>query len=108
MGFDFLIIPARVFNASLFPCHNVTKGLAGTGFVLHRLDLVRHDKLYPWKTSVEYETFWGEILLCLIFVLLFSWGCILCDTFTVPLLVICTSRLTHGAPVTHNNLVYYA
>ena len=29
-------------------------------YVLHILDLVRHDKLHPWKTSVAYGMFWGN------------------------------------------------
>ena len=31
-GFDFMNILARVFNASLCPCPNFTKGLASSGF----------------------------------------------------------------------------
>ena len=84
------------------------KGLPVLDSVVHILDLVRHDKLHPWKTSVAYEIFWGKMLLCLIFVLLLSWGCMLCDTYSVPLLVLCTSHLLHVAPMMHNHLVCYA
>ena len=33
-GFAFLNITARVFNASLFPCPNFTKGIAGSVFYI--------------------------------------------------------------------------
>ena len=76
--------------------------------VVYILDLVRHDKLHPWETSVAYETFWGGGLLCLIFVLLLSWGSMLCDTCSVPLMVLCTSHMLHVAPIMHDHLVCYA
>ena len=77
-------------------------------YIVHRLDLVRHDKLHPWKTSVAYEIFGWGVLLCLIFILLLSWGCMLCDTCSVPFLVLCTIHPLHLAPTVHNHLVYYA
>ena len=61
----------------MIPCVNyliLLKGLQMLDYVVHGLDLVQNDKLHSWKTSVAYEMFWGEILLCLIFVLLLSWG----------------------------------
>ena len=36
------------------------KGFQVLGSVVHRLDLVKHDKFHPWKTSVSYEMFWGK------------------------------------------------
>ena len=75
---------------------------------VHRLDLVWHDKLHPWKTSVSYEMFWGKNILCLIFILLFSCGYMLFDTYSVPLLVLCNIHLLHVAPTMHDHLVYYA
>ena len=35
------------------------KGLRVLDYVAHILDLVRHDKLHPWKTSVAYEILGG-------------------------------------------------
>ena len=84
------------------------KGLQVLDSVGHRLDLVRHDKLHPWKISVTYEIFWEFLILCLILILLLSWGCMLCDTCSVTLLVLCNSRLLHVAPRMHNHLVYDA
>ena len=78
------------------------------GSVVHRLDLVRHDKLHPWKTSVAYEMFWGKILLCLIFVLILSWGYMLCDTCSVPFMVLCTRHILHVAPTMQDRLVCYS
>ena len=77
-------------------------------YVVHRLDLLRHDMLHPWKISVAYEMFWGKILLCLILVMLLSWVCMLCDTCSVTFMVLCNSRILHVAPTMHNNLVCYA
>ena len=36
------------------------KGLQVRDSVVYRLDLVRYDKLYPWKTSVAYDFFGGN------------------------------------------------
>ena len=49
----------------------------------------------------------GKILLCLIFSLLLSWGCMPCDTFSVPLLVLCKNRLLHVVIMIRINLAYY-
>ena len=49
----------------------------------------------------------GEILLCLILYPLLSWGCIICDTCSVPLMFLCTIRLLHASPTMRGNLVYY-
>ena len=46
----------------MIPCVHaliLLKGLQVLDYVVHRFDLVRHDKLHPWKTSVAYEMFWG-------------------------------------------------
>ena len=75
--------------------------------VVHRLDLVRYDKLHPWKTSVVYEIFWRGDLLCLIFILLLYLGFIVFDTCSVPFLVLCTSHILHVAPTMQNHLVCY-
>ena len=94
----------------MIPCVHaliLLKGLQVLYYIVHRIDLVRHGKLYPWKTSVTSEMFWGGILLCLIFVLLLSWGFMFCDTCSVSFLVLCTSRLLHEAPTMHNNVVCY-
>ena len=94
----------------MLPCVHyliLLKGFQVLYYVVNRLYLVRHDKFHPWQTSVAYEMFLGDILLCLIFVLLLSWGCMLCDTCSVPFMVLCTSLIFHVAPTMHDNLVCY-
>ena len=97
--------------SSMLPCVHaliLLKGLKVMDSVVHRLDLVWRDKLHPWKTSVVYETFWAGVILCLVFFLLLSWGCILCDTCSVPFLVLFYIHILHVAPTIHNYLVCYA
>ena len=48
-----------------------------------------------------------KILLCLIFSPLLSWGCINCDTCSVPFLVLFTNRLLHVVTMIHGHLAYY-
>ena len=94
----------------MLPCVNdliLLKVFQVMYYVVHILDLVGHDKLHPWKTSMAYELFWGKILLCLILFPLLSWGFMFCDTCSVPLLVLCTSHILHVAPMMRDHLVYY-
>ena len=53
-GVAFLNISAGVYNSSLCPCPNYTKGMQVMDSVVYILDLVWHDKLHPWKTYVAY------------------------------------------------------
>ena len=95
----------------MLPCVHaliLLKVLQFMDYVVHILDLVRHDKLHPWKTCVAYYMFWGKMLLCLIFVLILYWVCMLCDTCSVTFMVLFTMRLLHVVPPRHNNLVFYA
>ena len=42
----------------MIPCAHaliLLKGLQVLNSVVHRLDLLRNDKLHPWKISVAYE-----------------------------------------------------
>ena len=46
----------------MIPCGHglvLINGLQVLDYAVHILDLVRNDKLHPWKTSVAYEMFWG-------------------------------------------------
>ena len=98
-------------GSSMLPCVHaiiLLKGLQVMHSIVNRRYLVWRDKFHPWKISVAYEMFWKKIILCLIFVLLLSWGCMICDTCSVPLLVMCTSHLIHVAPTMHDHLVCYA
>ena len=76
--------------------------------VVYILNLMRNYKLNPLKTYVAYEMFWGEVILCLIFVLILSWGCIICDTCSVPFMVLYSSHIIHVAPMIQDHLVCYA
>ena len=51
--------------------------------------------------------FWEKTLLCLIFSLLLSWGFMLCDICSAPLMVLYTSRLLHVAPTMRGQMFYY-
>ena len=75
-------------------------------YALNRWDTVRLDKLHPWKKSVAYYYCWEKNLLYLIFSPLLSWGCTLCDTSSVPLLVLCIIRLLRVVPTMRSHLVY--
>ena len=82
----------------MLPCVHaliLLEGFQVLDSVVNILDLVRNDKLHPWKTSVTYEMLWEKNLLCLIFALLLSWGCIINDTCSVPFLVLCLSLYSH-------------
>ena len=48
-----------------------------------------------------------NIILCLIVSPLLSWGCMNCDTCSVPLLVLCTRRIIQVVPMMRGHLVYY-
>ena len=94
----------------MLPCVHaliLLKGLKVLDYAVHRFDLVRHDKLNPWKTSVAFKIFWEKILLCLIFVLLLSWGCMLCDTCSVPFMVLCTGCIIYVDSTMRDHLVHW-
>ena len=95
----------------MLPCVRaliLLNGFQVLDYVVHLLDLVRRDKLYPWKTYVAYEMFWGGVLICLIFALLFSWECMIFDNCSVPFMVLCTIHIIHVVPTMHNHLVCHA
>ena len=49
-------------GSSMLTCDHfliLLKGFYVLHSVVHILDLLRDDKFHPWKTSVEYEIFWG-------------------------------------------------
>ena len=94
----------------MLPCAHaliLLKGLQVLDSVLYRLDLVRHDKLHPCKTSVANLFFGEKSMPCMILFPLLSWVCMLCDTCSVPFPVLCTRRLIHVAPTMRDHLVYY-
>ena len=46
----------------MLPCSHaliLLNGLQVLDYAVHILDIVRHDKLHPWKTSVAYDFFGG-------------------------------------------------
>ena len=51
------------------------------------------------------ELFWEKLM---IFSLLLSWGCIPYGICSVPLMVLCTSRILHVVPMMRGHLAYYA
>ena len=95
----------------MLPCFHgliVLKGLEVLDSVVHRLDLPRRDKLHPCKTSVAYDILGGGVLLRLIFALILSWGCMICDTCSVTFMVLCISHILHVESMMHDHLVCYA
>ena len=75
--------------------------------VVHKLNPVWHEKLHLWKTSLACWIILLKTLLCQIFSLILSLGCMSYGICSVPFLVQCTSRILNLVPIMRGLLAYY-
>ena len=64
-------------------------------YVVHKLNLMRHELLHLWSTLFACWIAWGGALLRLMFFPLLFLGCMVYGVCSVTLLVICNSLLLH-------------
>ena len=105
-GLLFWIFPLGI---SMPPCVNFLVWLLDLlvlDYVVHKLNIVRHQFLYLWRKFVAYWTVLGRNLLCLILFTLLFWGCMPYGIYSVPLMVLCTGHIIRVVPMMIYCLAY--
>ena len=74
--------------------------------VVHKLNTMSHEMFHLWRISVACWIVLGKTLMCLILFPLLFWVCIPYVIFSVPLMVLCTSRFLHVVPMMLYHLDY--
>ena len=91
-----------LLGLSMPPCVHFLVWLVGflvLNSVVHKLNPVWHKFLHLCRTSLACWIVLKKALLCLIFSPLLFWGFMTYAIFSVPLMVLCTSRLIHVVPM---------
>ena len=88
--------PISLLGISMIPCVNFLVwilGLVVMYSVVHKFHPLRHEFVHLWRKCLVCWIVWRKNLLCLIFIPLLFWRCMLSGICSVPLLVLCTSRI---------------